>query len=101
MGNQDQNKKGNSMAKQFTEQDVDTSGSLPRIYTVDHRADLEHSPTPWQKLGLQETASGYGMRLNSGYKINFCGKLYRVYVTQFSNAGSCWFKCNGRTIFVS
>ena len=88
------------MAKQFTETDVQTSDGLPRINTNDFRTDLVYAPTEWQKLGRQETASGYGRRLNSGYKIQFCGKLYRVYVTQFSNAGSAWFKAKGRQIFV-
>jgi hypothetical protein len=89
------------MAKQFTEKDVDTSGNLPRIYTGEFRLDLIYAPTEWQKRGLQETRGGYGNRLNSGYKIYFCGKPYRVYVTQFSNAGSVWFKAKGRKIFVS
>lgn len=83
--------------KLFTEADV-VDGQFPRIYA--DRSELISDPPEWMKRGLQETASGYGKRLNSGLKINYCGKLYRIYVTIFSNAGSSWFKTKGRKIFV-
>lgn len=85
--------------KQFTENDI-RQGYGPTINTEDFHNDLVSVPLDWQKRGLQETASGYGMRLNTGYKIHFNGKLYRVYCTQISNSGSCWFMCKGRRIFV-
>jgi len=69
------------------------------IYT--ETTDLIDDPLPWQKQGLQQTASGYGRKLTSRYKINFEGKLYRLYVTIYSNAGSTWFRVKGRKIFVS
>jgi len=81
--------------KEFTESDVIND----HIYA--DRSELIDSPTDWQKQGLQETASGYGNRLNSGLKIRFCGRDYRIYVTQFSNAGTAWFKVKGRRIVVS
>ena len=84
--------------KEFTEADV-VKGQFERIYA--DRSDLVYDPPEWMKRGLQETASGYGKRLNSGLKISFNGKLYRIYVTIFSNAGTSWFKVKGRTIVVS
>lgn len=65
------------------------------------RADLINNPPAWLARGLQETATGYGARLNSGYSIRYCGRTYRVYVTQYGNSGSCWFIARGRKIFVS
>ena len=85
--------------KQFTEADVVKTGDFERIYA--DRSELVYDPPEWMKRGLQETASGYGKRLNSGLKISFNGKLYRIYVTIFSNAGTCWFVTKGRRIIVS
>lgn len=85
--------------KQFTEADVVKRGDYERIY-ADH-SELVYDPPAWMSRGLQETASGYGSRLNSGLKINFNGKLYRVYVTIYSNAGTSWFVTKGRKIIVS
>jgi hypothetical protein len=85
--------------KEFLEADVVKSGEFERIYA--DRSDLVYDPPEWMKRrGLQETASGYGKRLNSGLKIHFEGRLYRIYVTQFSNAGTAWFKVRGRKIIV-
>jgi len=87
--------------KLFTDADVETSpnGQFPRIYA--DRKELIHDPTPWQKRGLQQTATGYGAKLNTGYRIAFNGKLYRLYSTTYGNAGSTWFIAKGRKIYVS
>ena len=87
-----------TIVKQFTEADV-VKGQFERIYA--DRSELVYDPPEWMKRGLQETASGYGKRLNSGLKISFNGKLYRIYVTIFSNAGTSWFVTKGRKIIVS
>ena len=50
--------------------------------------ELVYAPTAWQKAGLQETATGYGRRLNSGYKIRYAGKVRRVYYVCISNVAS-------------
>ena len=85
--------------KSFSDSDITTSGGYERIAA--DRADLIEAPTEWQKAGLQETASGYGSRLNSGLKINFNGRLYRLYATIWSNSGTLWFRSRGRKIIVS
>ena len=87
------------MVKQYTDADVVKHGdSYERIYA--DKADLEYAPPAWMARGLQETASGYGKRLNSGLKIHFNGKRYRIYVTIFSNCGTAWFQTKGRKIIV-
>jgi len=55
--------------KQFTSADVDRSGQFTRISC--ERADLVSNPPAWLARGLQESASGYGRRLNSGLSIMF------------------------------
>ena len=71
------------------------------IYNPDYSVavesvDLIESPLVWQKLGLQQTASGYGAKLTTQYKAPFNGKQYRVYATCFSNAATLWFKAKGK-----
>jgi hypothetical protein len=64
-------------------------------------SELVDAPLPWQLQGLSQTASGYGMRLTTSRKIQFNGRLYRLYCTQYSNAGSVWFVTKGRKVFVN
>ncbi len=89
------------MLKHFLESDVRNhtciEGASKLFASTDELLD---APLDWQKRGLQQTATGYGAKLTSRYKINFEGKLYRLYVTQYSNAGSTWFRVRGRTIYV-
>ena len=90
--------------KLFTNSDVKPHGAIAgagSLVIESHHGDLVHCPLDWQKLGLQKTASGYGAAIPSQWKISFCGKLYRIYSTCYSNAASCWFKSNGRTIYVN
>lgn len=72
--------------------------ATPCIYT--DIEDLVECPLDWQKLGLQQTASGYGRKLTTSRKINFNKKFYRIYCTQFSNAGSHWFTVKGVRIYI-
>ncbi len=90
--------------KTFTDSDVQDHGVIAgagSIYTKEYRKDLILDQLDWQKRGLQQSATGYGAKLTTGYKINFNGKLFRVYCTCYGNAGSCWFISRGRKIFVS
>lgn len=84
--------------KSFTDKDVETGGQFPRISCL--KTDLRYSPPKWMRTGLQQTASGYGARLNSGYEIEYAGRVYRVYVTCYSNSGSAWFMTKGKRIYV-
>jgi hypothetical protein len=92
---------GNNM-KQFTISDTRPFGTIPNtLYLFAVTSELVVSELPWQKRGLQETASGYGARLTSSFKIHYEGKLRRLYVTQYGNSGSHWFKTKGTKVFVS
>ena len=86
--------------KEFTDADVLPSTVYDGWIQAD-RSELMYDPPEWMKRGLQETASGYGGRLNSGLKIHFNGKLYRIYVTIYSNAGTSWFTAKGKRYSVS
>src|SRR5436305_997122 len=75
--------------KQFTQADVRGLGTkFPTIATDSYHEDLVWVPPKWMELGLTQTASGYGKRLNSGWMIHYNGRLYRVYATCFSNVAS-------------
>lgn len=67
---------------------------------ITKHGELIYSPLEWQSKGLQQTRSGYGRTLTTRWKIYFNGREYRLYCTQYSNAGSVWFKTNGETIYV-
>ncbi len=90
--------KTQSSVKQFTDADIDT-GSFPSLYA--DRSELIQAPLWWHKQGLQQTSSGYGGKLTTSLKINFNGKIYRLYASCYGNASSTWFKAKGRTIYVN
>ena len=52
--------------------------------------DLVEAPLWWQLKGLQQTASGYGSRLVTPYKVKFNDRWRRVYCRQYSNAGTLY-----------
>lgn len=87
--------KKHSEGKVFTVKDVGPYGINCLL------SDLIYNPPAWMRAGRQETASGYGQRLNSGYMIRFERRIYRLYVSIFSNNGTTWFKTGNRTITVS
>lgn len=76
-------------------------GSAMLSISINYPEDLVDCPLWWQERGLQQTASGYGGRLTSNYKINYQGKLRRIYHSCFGNASSAWFMVKGVKIHVS
>lgn len=60
-----------------------------------------YDPLPWQKLGLQQTASGYGRKLTTSNCVYLRGRKHRVYVTQISNAGSTWITFEGQKTYIA
>jgi hypothetical protein len=82
--------------KSFTDADVNDFG---RIYA--DRSELVVDEPDWMKRGLQQTATGYGGKLNTGLKISYNGRIYRLYCTCYSNNGVVWFKVKGRRIVVA
>lgn len=81
--------------KEFTFSDVEGG-----VYLHVSPADLIVDEPAWMQRGLSQTRSGYGDRLNTGRKILFERRRYRLYCTRYSNVGSVWFRVRGRTIVV-
>ena len=68
------------------------------IDSYNHKTKLDE--LPWQKQGLQQTASGYGSKLVTPYKIRYAGRWRRVYAVCWSNSGTAYITVNGENIFV-
>ena len=56
---------------------------------------------PWQRMGLQETATGYGGKLTTSKKVYYNGRWYRIYCMCYSNSGTCYILSKGRQIIVN
>ena len=52
----------------------------------EHR-EFIYSPLWYHSRGLMQTRTGFGKKLNSGYKVFYAGKLRRVYTWLISNSG--------------
>lgn len=65
-------------------------GSASNLPMQTVKVELREKLLPWQERGLQETASGYGLKLTSRYQVKWEGKWRRVYVCQISNAGTAY-----------
>lgn len=64
------------------------------------RSDLQYAPLQMHIQGLQQTASGYGKRLKTPYKIWHNNKSYRVYCCCYSNAGTLYIEGVGGKIIL-
>ena len=74
---------------------------MAAIKYIDENAKLIDSPLDWQKAGLQQTATGYGLKLTTRYKVPHNGRLYRVYATCVSNCASHWIMAGGEKLHLS
>lgn len=59
------------------------------------------APMWYHKRGLMQTATGYGARLNTGYKVHYMGRDRRIYCRIYSNAGTCWIIVDKRQIIIN
>jgi hypothetical protein len=59
-----------------------------------------YAPLEWHKLGRSQTATGYGNKLTTPYKVQHNGRLYRVYATCWSNAATCWIQSKGQKLYL-
>lgn len=71
---------------------------MKRIYVK--RRELIYWPLGWQKAGKLETASGYGAKLHTVYKLLYKKRLHRVYCCCYSNAGTCYINVKGERLIV-
>ena len=62
---------------------------------------LIDAPLAWQARGLQETATGYGSKLTTRYKVEHNGKLYRVYASCYGNCSSLFIMEHGKRIYLN
>lgn len=73
---------------------------MQTVTLTDHVTDTDDiplidAPLPHHDRGLQYTASGYGAKIPTRYKVRLNGRLYRVYATCYGNAASNWIKAGG------
>lgn len=75
----------------------------PAILYLDRPYEKKQSMLPWQRAGLQQTASGYGKRLTSSYMLRIQGERVwrRIYVVCYSNAGSAYVVIKGQTFYLA
>jgi len=64
-------------------------------------SQLVYKPLWWHERGLQQTASGYGRKLTTPYKVEHNGRLYRVYCVCFSNSGSLYILPGGKPLYLA
>lgn len=70
-----------------------------KIEYLDDPYELVERPLWWHKQGLQQTSSGYGSKLISSCCVKLAnGKLRRIYITCYSNAGSAWIVVNKKKL---
>lgn len=62
--------------------------------------DRIESPLWWHRGGLQQTATGYGSKLTTPYKIPYNGRLYRIYAICYSNVASHYITVMGQKLFL-
>lgn len=62
---------------------------------------MKEVPLWYHLKGLSQTASGYGRKLTSRFMIKDKNRWKRVYVCQYSNAGTTYFVRNGEWVIVN
>ena len=62
---------------------------------------LYDCPLWWHEKGLQQTASGYGKKLTTRYKVQYNSKMCRLYCHMYSNIGTCYIIVNKKEVFLS
>jgi len=62
--------------------------------------DIIDAPMWYHKRGLQQTATGYGSKLNTGKKLMVGNRSYRIYCICYSNSGSNYIIVKGERIYL-
>jgi hypothetical protein len=55
----------------------------------------------WQKRGLSFTASGYGKKIPTSYKVKHNNRWKRVYTCVYSNSGLIYIMDKGKEIYLN
>lgn len=61
----------------------------------------DEKPLRHHTLGLSYTATGYGAKLPTRYRVRFNGRWYRVYSVCYSNVSSEYVTVNGERVGVT
>ena len=64
-----------------------TEAHLDNIYTT---LETKEDYLPWQTMGLSYTATGYGHKIPTTYKVKHNNRWKRVYCRVFGNSGSLY-----------
>lgn len=67
---------------------------------IEEQVNFTHAPLKWQEQGLQQTASGYGKKLTTQWKMQRNGREYRVYCMCFSNSGTLYIISKGKRLII-
>ncbi|ATE86352.1 hypothetical protein Sf18_gp78 [Shigella phage Sf18] len=54
----------------------------------------------WQVAGLQKTATGYGKKIPTSWKVRYLGKLRRIYQDVYSNSGVSYIIVSGKKLYL-
>ena len=54
----------------------------------------------WQKRGLVETSTGYGVKLTTIYKVSYNNRWYRVYASCSSNVAVYFIVSKGKKLYI-
>ena len=60
--------------------------------------EIKEDLLSWQKQGLQYTVTGYGSKIPTSYKVKYCNRWYRVYVSVYGNSGTYYIVSNGQPL---
>ncbi|URY12621.1 hypothetical protein [Shigella phage ESh21] len=55
----------------------------------------------WQVAGLQKTATGYGKKIPTSWKVRYLGKLRRIYQDVYSNSGVSYIIVSGKKLHLA
>ena len=61
---------------------------------------IKGEPLWWQKQGLSYTATGYGSKIPTEYRVKWNSRLYRVYCGIFSNCGAMYIISKGHRYYI-
>ncbi|WBF81451.1 hypothetical protein HNDCFFNB_00154 [Citrobacter phage BSwM KMM2] len=54
----------------------------------------------WQVAGLQKTATGYGKKIPTSWKVRYLGKLRRIYQDVYSNSVVSYIIVSGKKLYL-
>lgn len=73
---------------------------MTSLYIVTEQLETIIDLMPHHKQGLSYTATGYGSKIPTQYKVKYNGRFYRVYCAIFSNIGTLYIISKGSKITV-